>query len=77
VREAPQVSWRFDTITAYPFYLPPVGGPHALWVWPFTGAMLIAFKGFRSAWAAQRLSWAVRRLRWPAPFSVAFGRLPG
>jgi SAM-dependent methyltransferase len=74
-REAPEVAWQFDKAVAYPFYLPPVGGPHALWVWPFTGAMLIAFKVFRSQWAARGLSRFTRRLPWPPPFSVAFGQV--
>jgi SAM-dependent methyltransferase len=72
-REAPHVRWRFERAVAYPFYLPPVGGPEALWVWPFTGAMVVAFKGFRSQWAARLLSSFTAHLRWPAPFSVAFG----
>jgi SAM-dependent methyltransferase len=75
-REAPQVDWRFQRAVAYPFYLPPVGGPHAIWVWPFTGGMLVAFKGFGSRWAARSLSRLMDRIPWPAPFSVAFGAIP-
>lgn len=74
-REAPQVAWRFEKAVAYPFYLPPAGGLDALWVWPFTGAMLVAFKAIRSRWAARTLSAMISRLPWPAPFSVAVGHV--
>jgi hypothetical protein len=74
-RAAPQVAWRFERIIAYPFYLPAAGGLEALWVWPFTGVMLVAFKGLRSRWAARRLSRLTTSLPWPAPFLVALGRI--
>jgi SAM-dependent methyltransferase len=73
--EAPTVTWRFESVVAYPFYLPPVGGVESVWVWPVTGAMLVAFKLFRSRAMARRMSSAINSLPWAAPFTLAIGNV--
>jgi len=65
------VSWRFAPLTAYPFYLPPVRSAAAIWVWPTTLAMLVAFKLLRSRRLASALHGFMIRRRWSPPFTVA------
>jgi SAM-dependent methyltransferase len=69
------VSWRFDTVTAYPFYLPPARGVAALWIWPVTALMLVAFKLFHSRGLARGLHRVMLRLPWEAPFTLAVAEL--
>jgi SAM-dependent methyltransferase len=72
------LDWRFVGIKAYPFYLPPVVSLQAVWVWPATLAMLVAFKVFQSGRAAHFLSLRLSRLAWPPPYTVAIGTVePG
>ncbi|HEV7677236.1 MAG TPA: class I SAM-dependent methyltransferase [Candidatus Dormibacteraeota bacterium] len=66
-----QVSWQFGAVTAYPFYLPPAGGAAALWVWPVTAVMIVAFKLLRSRRLATALHRAMVRLPWQPPFTLA------
>lgn len=70
-RGAPGTRWRRSYAVAYPFYLPPVKGWHALWVWPITGIMLLLFKVARSRSAARALGRITRKTLRPSPFIVA------
>lgn len=70
---APGIEWTRRPANAYPFYLPPVTNLSALWVWPVTGLMLVAFKLVRSQAAARLLSRAVDRLKWEPPFNIVVG----
>lgn len=72
---APNVNWRFESAVSYPFYLPPVGGLEAVWVWPVTGLMLLLFKVFRSRSGARVFASAISRARLAAPFTVATATL--
>lgn len=68
---APGARLRLSYAVAYPFYLPPVKGWHALWVWPITGIMLLLFKVARSRTAARALGRITRKTLRPSPFIVA------
>jgi hypothetical protein len=67
----PGVPWRRSYVVAYPFYLPPVTGWHALWVWPITAIMVLLFKVARSRMAARAFGRIARKAPCPSPFIVA------
>lgn len=67
---SPNSDWNFSTISAYPFYLPPVTGWSAVWVWPLTALMLLAFKMFRSRRLARWFMKVAFKLS-PPPFNLA------
>jgi hypothetical protein len=73
LKEGSPLHWEFALVKAYPFYLPPVISLRALWVWPVTLAMLIAFKIARSRKAAHLLFTYLSGLPWRPPFTVAIG----
>jgi SAM-dependent methyltransferase len=68
---APDLEWELEVATAYPFYLPPVRNISALWVWPLTALMLLAFKLGHSQRLAVALGNLLNRPRWAPPFNVA------
>lgn len=69
------VRWEYTTATRYPFYLPPVTSLHAIWVWPITALMLVAFKLFKSRSVARLLDKVMRRFSWPASYNIATAEL--
>jgi SAM-dependent methyltransferase len=72
---APDLEWELDSVTAYPFYLPPVRSISALWVWPLTGLMLLAFKLGRFQHLAVVLGDLLDKPRWAPPFNVAVANI--
>jgi len=66
----PRATWTRSAAVSYPFYLPPVRTMSAVWVWPATLLMIVAFKILRNRAAAAWLHHILARRRWTPPFMI-------
>ncbi|MGH2829271.1 MAG: class I SAM-dependent methyltransferase [Actinomycetota bacterium] len=66
----PQSAITCEEVVAYPFYLPPVRTPAALWIWPVTAVMLLLFKVLRLNAPARVLHRLASVRSWPPPFMI-------